>query len=86
MADEFDARIKAEGKPLAIIKQMVKDKLNPPAKTAAAEPSMTGAGPGRDKTMNDLEAKALGYKRGGVVSQSGGFRKMTSTMKHGGKR
>lgn len=85
--DDFDKRIKAESKPIAIIKQMVKDKLNPPAKTAAAEPSMTGAGPGRDKTLNDAEAKALGYKRGGQVSSSHGYRPMTTTMarKRGGK-
>jgi hypothetical protein len=85
--DDFDKRIKAESKPTAIIKQMIKDKFSPPAKTASAEPSMTGAGPGRDKTLNDAEAKALGYKRGGLVSANYGYRPMTSTMqrKRGGK-
>lgn len=37
----------------------------------------------RPKKLDEEEKKALGYKRGGVVSRSGGFRPMTTTMKRG---
>ena len=89
MADEFDRRIKAESKPMAIIGQMIKDKINPPAKSSQAAPPPPEFVPGaqRAKTLDDAEKQALGYKRGGVVSKSGGFRPMTTSMqrKSGGR-